>query len=207
MTDLVENTVSAGDVIVNQCPDNSWCCGEGNTTCCGTSEAKWIFNGKVTSTNPYTIPERKSSSSSSTSSSSTSSTAPTDAPNAEFANQNDQSSDSAAESASASEPDSGTPVGAIAGGVIGGVAALALLVLAMWFLRRRGKKNRQQKQCQYAVEQYGPVPPDPRRRTLSEAPQYGNYEPYEKRQHDVDGRQRYEIGDQAQDKTGRQELP
>ncbi|KAL8959457.1 MAG: hypothetical protein Q9183_005632 [Haloplaca sp. 2 TL-2023] len=185
-----DSDVEEGEILYEACDQMrpfSMCCrlpGEGD-------QSKWIYNGKVTSTNPYTIPERESSSSS------TSSTSPTNAPNAELANQNDQSS----------EPDSGTPVGAIAGGVIGGVAALALLAAAIWFLRRRSKKNGQQKQAQYAEEQYAPVPPDPRRRTLSEAPQYGKFEPNEKQQHEICGGERYEIGYQAQDKTGRQELP
>ncbi|KAL8726854.1 MAG: hypothetical protein Q9181_005908 [Wetmoreana brouardii] len=160
----------------------------------------WIVDGKVTSTNPDTIPKGAPSSSTSSSSASATSGFSTSASTSAFG----QSHISPSPSSSPS-PDNGTPVGAITGGVVGGVTALALLSAAIWFFRRHAARNRQQP---HSDQHYAPVAELQSSRTMSEAPQYGAHEPISARDQktrlEIDSHERYEIG--HQDKTGRQEL-
>ncbi|KAI4125501.1 MAG: hypothetical protein LQ338_004203 [Usnochroma carphineum] len=99
--------------------------------------------------------------------------------------------------------------GAIAGGVIGGVAVLALLVGALWFVRRRANKNRQQ-QTQTPEQQFQPPFTAP---ASAHQPGYTVPELHEagtgtdqKDLHPLDGTERYEIGYQEKGSITRQEL-
>ncbi|KAI4100541.1 MAG: hypothetical protein L6R37_005408 [Teloschistes peruensis] len=165
-------------------------------------ERAWIVNGKVTSTNPSSIPKGSSSPSSTSSSSAISSTSSSGSTNSATA--------AAGQGASPSPgPDGeGTPVGAIAGGVVGGVVVLALLAGAIVFFRRRAKKDRQTHQQSHtsASNTHNHSPhAQTTSRAMSEAPQYGNKEP-EKFRSEVAGTERYEMGPQAKEKPWRQEL-
>ncbi|KAL8762250.1 MAG: hypothetical protein Q9194_007585 [Teloschistes cf. exilis] len=181
-----------------------WCCGSNNSACCGTPEAKWIVNGKVTSTNPNSIPKGSSSPSSTSSSSSATSSTSTSSSSSNSATA------AAGQGASPTPgPDGeGTPVGAIAGGVFGGVVVLALLAGAIVFFRRRAKKDRQTHQQSHtsASNTHNHSPhAQTTSRAMSEAPPYGNKEP-EKFRSEVAGTERYEMGPQAKEKPWRLEL-
>ncbi|KAI4267102.1 MAG: hypothetical protein L6R38_008413 [Xanthoria sp. 2 TBL-2021] len=181
-----------GDVTVHECPDGGFCCGENNSTCCGTSEAKYIVNGQVTNVNPK--------STTSSSSSSTSSTTATTTPSQ--ANTQDNPTPQ-------SNSGGGTNTGAIAGGVIGGVVALALIAAAIWFFKGRRKHKAPNGQQQHqAQDGYHPPPRSPA------SPQYhvqpGLHEvqggPEGLGTSQLDSQEKYEIGYQKKDRMGRPEL-
>ncbi|KAI1478615.1 hypothetical protein F4774DRAFT_384528 [Daldinia eschscholtzii] len=88
---------------------------------------------------------------------SSSSTASTTSPTASPTSTN--TSDPQPESSSNS-----TPVGPIVGGVVGGIAFLALVILCLWFVRRRKARN-QDVQQSFLLNQEPPpkeLPPEPR---------------------------------------------
>lgn len=184
---------------MHQCPDQSFCCGQYNTTCCGTSDAKWIVNGQVTNINPNSTTSATSSTSttSSRTSSSTSSTTAT------------LSSGQAGNQQGSQSNHGGTNVGAIAGGVIGGVVALAIIGTALWFFMRRGHNGREEQQHHQPDSYYAsPNASGPRYQIqpgLHEA-EGGSDGLDQKAMSEVDGRARYEIGYQKKDRVGRQEL-
>lgn len=193
------NNNQAGDTIVIQCKDDSWCCGPTNSTCCERGDGKWIVNGRITDTNPNLQTSTTSSSSSSTSSSTSSSSTSTTTP----ANQQSLPSPDP-------QPSKSNNTGAIAGGVVGGVAVLALLAAAIWFFRRRGRKNREQHQ--HPPEQEYQDPPSAPETTSppNTIPIPGLHEAYaptrEKDPAHLDSRERFEIGYQDKDNNNRQEL-
>ncbi|KAI4198819.1 MAG: hypothetical protein LQ350_005060 [Teloschistes chrysophthalmus] len=165
-----------------------------NLTPASSDLASWIVNGKVTSTNPSSIPKGSSSPSSTSSSTSSSSSSTNSATGA------------AGQDASPTPGPVGpkTPAGAIAGGVVGGVVVLGLLAGTIVFFRRRAKKDQQTHTSATNTHNQSPHA-QATSRTMSEAPQYGNKEP-EKFASEAAGTERYEIGHQAKEKPWRQEL-
>ncbi|KAL8805280.1 MAG: hypothetical protein Q9182_002048 [Xanthomendoza sp. 2 TL-2023] len=191
---------SQSDTTVHKCPDDSYCCGSNNSTCCGTSEAKWIVNGQVTNINPSATSSSTSKTSSTTSL--TSSATATPLPG--------QAGRQQGTPAPTPQPSGGgTNAGAIAGGVIGGAVALALIGAAIWFFRRRGRQGPEvHRQTQPELAD-GPLKaPAPRYHVhpgLHEAE--GGWDGTTgKGMSEVDSQARYEIGDQKKDMTARQEL-
>lgn len=105
--------------MLTQCPDQSYCCGDQNTTCCNEVNDVWIRNGEPTRTNPTTTQPAISATTSSTASA-----APLPAP-APFAPKRD-----------------GLSKGAIAETVVGAIAIVAILGLVTWLLMRRRTRQR-----------------------------------------------------------------
>ncbi|KAL8907940.1 MAG: hypothetical protein Q9171_005656 [Xanthocarpia ochracea] len=118
--DCYGNQMDLPAVTVHECREGGFCCGENNSTCCGTSDARYIVDGRVTNINP------NSTTTSSAPSSSTSTANP-------VSGQPNRQED--APPLETQQPASGgTNVGAIAGGVVGGVVvALASITAALWF--------------------------------------------------------------------------
>ena len=93
-------------VTVHECREGGFCCGENNSTCCRTPDARYIVDGRVTNINPNSTANPVSGQ-------------PNRQEDAPLPTQ---------------QPDSGgTNVGAIAGGVVGGLAALAAIGAVLWF--------------------------------------------------------------------------
>ncbi|KAL8766547.1 MAG: hypothetical protein Q9209_006690 [Squamulea sp. 1 TL-2023] len=192
-----------GDVTVHECPDGGFCCGENNSTCCGTSEAKYIVNGQVTNINPNAT-SSVSSSSTTTSSGTSSSSSTTATPIPGQPNSQDNSISPNPQT----DNGGGTNVGAIAGGVVGGVVALALVGAALWYMRRRERKGPGEQRQPHAQDSYFP-PPKP------SAPRYFVQPGLHEAEGIVNGRntsqldssEKYEIGGhQKKDRMANQEL-
>ncbi|KAL9596713.1 MAG: hypothetical protein Q9219_005624 [cf. Caloplaca sp. 3 TL-2023] len=180
-TDELGEENAATDRMLTRCPDDSWCCGGDNGTCCIRGDGKWIDNGRVTDINP--ILAQNSSANSSTSSTGASS------------NQNISSTDQNTNS------DSGPNAGAIAGGTVGAVVVVAVLIFTLWYLRRRTNKRR-------AEQNYSP--PEMAAASVESPSPQGLVEAYapldRKEEVQLDGTERFEIGHQDTGKDGRQEM-
>ncbi|KAI4114507.1 MAG: hypothetical protein LQ345_004724 [Seirophora villosa] len=118
------------DMVVTPCPDNSYCCGEQNTTCCDQGDGVWIRDGSPTRINPDATqagPEPDPA------------TATTTAPVSDEAI---TTTTPAAPEVTQSPPQStGLKGGAIAGIVIGSILGVAMLGLAFWYFGRRKSRH------------------------------------------------------------------
>ncbi|KAL8960335.1 MAG: hypothetical protein Q9193_002947 [Seirophora villosa] len=117
------------DMVVTTCPDNSFCCGEQNTSCCDQGDGVWIRDGLPTRINPNATqadPEPDPA------------TATTTAPVSDEAI---TTTTPAAPEVTPSPPQStGLKGGAIAGIVIGSFLGVAILGLAFWYFGRRKRR-------------------------------------------------------------------
>ena len=131
---------NSSDQIVTQCPDTSFCCGQGDdaTTCCNEGKGQFILsNGTVSDTEPSSVNVVTTV---------TQGTGPTDSSNPK----------SGASSSS-------NNTGAIAGGAVGGVAAVAFIACGAWlFLRKRrsAKLQRQLLTSATSEKQFEELPAD-----------------------------------------------
>jgi hypothetical protein len=127
------------DITLTQCDDGSICWGDQNRACCQQDEGVFVLNGEQVAFDP----------------SATSST-PTATPTSST-----MSSTSAATSASATETsssDSGLSTGAQAGiGVGAGLGGLAVVLLIVWLIWRRRKRNNQPRQMAELSGQHQPI--------------------------------------------------
>ncbi|KAI0851689.1 hypothetical protein F5Y00DRAFT_228985 [Daldinia vernicosa] len=117
-------------------------------------------------------------------SSSTTSTAPTATPTASATSDSQSNSDSNFGS------NNSAPVGAIVGGVVGGVAFLALVILCLWFVRRRKARLEDASQS-FMLNQEPPVPIRTEKYAATVTP--GQVE--------IDGNPRAELSNDAATKT------
>ncbi|KAL8801472.1 MAG: hypothetical protein Q9182_004439 [Xanthomendoza sp. 2 TL-2023] len=116
------NQLKDVDVLVTQCPNKSYCCGDNNSACCDRGDGVWIRDGLPTKTNPNAtqtgVPDT-------TSGAATTITAP------------------------AARPDVTPPPrksgslsgGAIAGIVVGSMLVVAALGLMLWFFAKRKRRR------------------------------------------------------------------
>ncbi|KAL8911787.1 MAG: hypothetical protein Q9172_007611, partial [Xanthocarpia lactea] len=153
-------------VTVHECREGGFCCGENNSTCCGTPDARYIVDGRVTNINPNSTANP-------------------------ISGQPNRQEDAPPPLATQQQPGSGgTNVGAIAGGVVGGLAALAAIGAALWFFffsKRRAHTLPPEKQ--YHNDQVHDPP------ALQDHVQPGPYEVEAPGPSQLDGQQTYEIGD------------
>ncbi|KAL8938569.1 MAG: hypothetical protein Q9216_003819 [Gyalolechia sp. 2 TL-2023] len=162
------------------------------------------MNPNIRTSSTSSTSSASSSASSSIASASTSALRPTAVPG-ESANQQTLPSPDP-------QSDDGSNAGAIAGGVVGGAAVLAILAAAIWFFRRRARKNRQREQLPPSPGQgYQPPPMAPATIPQPGISVGGLHEAFaptnEKDATLLDSRERYEIGYQDKEKNNRQELP
>lgn len=119
---------NSSDQIVTQCPDTSFCCGQGDdaTTCCNEGKGQFILtNGTVSDKKP---------SSANVVTTVTQGTGPTDTSNPKSG-------------ANASSNNTG----AIAGGAVGGVAAVAFIACGTWLFLKKSRGARLKRQLLTSV--------------------------------------------------------
>ncbi|KAL8860882.1 MAG: hypothetical protein Q9178_002637 [Gyalolechia marmorata] len=168
-------------VTVHECREGGFCCGENNSTCCGTSDARYIVDGRVTNINPNSTANPVSGQ-----------------PNRQ---------EDAPPLPTQQQPGSGggTNVGAIAGGVVGGVFALASIAAALWFFffKRRAHTPLPEKQYHkdqaHDFDQPLSIPPP----AVQDHVQPGPYEVEAPGPSQLDSQQRYEFGDGINGRLGR----
>lgn len=136
-TDYLGNLANGTEQYVKQCSDGSWCCEAESppltnlnklnsteqdqvNTCCDQGKGVFIDNGKISTTNPKGTATNSSGAASTTKSSSAINT-------------------------STPLPQHSNHAGAIAGGVVGGVAVLVIIAAAIFFLARRSRNSKAQK--------------------------------------------------------------
>ncbi|KAL8691877.1 MAG: hypothetical protein Q9224_004078 [Gallowayella concinna] len=121
-TDESGNQLEDVDVLITQCPNKSYCCGDSNIACCDRGDGVWIRNGLPTRTDP----------------------------NATQTEVETTTSDAATMTPAAAARPNVTPPpqkssalngGAIAGIVVGSMLVVVVLGFVLWFFARRKRRR------------------------------------------------------------------